>query len=538
MLWISEELKHWRIGIVTTLTIGALIADKIIRWYITQYKPSSISPEFWVLPLRILLLLVWGAIVWSILFSVYYQDKTGRKYRDDRRASSLGIIELLRFYSSADPYRMDFRKLPIKRWQEANGIILGKAGAHLLYRDTSINRGEGCNTLIVGLPGSGKTSGIIIPSCLRFGGSVLAIDIKGDILAVVKKYRKKIKVFAPFDPERSYHYDPLRPLRKMDDIGRELFISQMAEILITDDGSKDGKYFVETARDFFCGITLYLYEKNTEVSLPEISKAIVLGNATEWIDTIHDSDVVSAKRYVNNIRGSSVINYSGGYNEASKRLRLFSQKPFSDLLVDNGNCITPESLDDGYDCYLEIPQNAISLLSPLMSLIVKSFMDTFMRRPDLSEDESMRPILFMLDEYGSLSKMDISEILATGRSRKLSLCVAIQSVGQLIKRYGDYGMREITDTMRYITILSAQDPTSRKWCQELIGKRRVLKRTYSESEGAGRYGFRTSTGSGNRAEAEAEEYIFKEEDFANLGNDLIIYADGKYIKAEKCFWFK
>ena len=74
----------------------------------------------------------------------------------------------------------------------------------------------------------------------------------------------------------------------------------------------------------------------------------------------------------------------------------------------------------------------------------------------------------------------------------------------------------------YISILSAQDPKSREFFQKLIGTRKVLKISNSEN--------RKDV---SRSINESRESIFQPEDFGNLDEKLIIYANGRYIKAEK-----
>lgn len=74
--------------------------------------------------------------------------------------------------------------------------------------------------------------------------------------------------------------------------------------------------------------------------------------------------------------------------------------------------------------------------------------------------------------------------------------------------------------LHYFAIISAQNPVSREFFQKLIGEKKVLKSTSDSSS------------------QEAREYIFQSADFANLGDKAIIYALGKYILADKIYWYK
>ena len=157
-------------------------------------------------------------------------------------------------------------------------------------------------------------------------------------------------------------------------------------------------------------------------------------------------------------------------------------------------------------------------------------MSAFMRRPDKSSGENRRPILFLLDEFPQL-QFDFSTLsagLSTLRSKGVTLFLAQQSIAQLEKRYGETGCREIIDTCAYISVMSAQDPKSRRFFQELIGTKKILKINQTQNE----------TGTSSKSIQEAREYIFQPEDFGNLNDKVIIIANGRYIMADKTYCFK
>ena len=117
--------------------------------------------------------------------------------------------------------------------------------------------------------------------------------------------------------------------------------------------------------------------------------------------------------------------------------------------------------------------------------------------------------------------------------------MAVQSIGQIRKKYGEDQAREIIDTCAYVSVMSAQDPESRKYFSELFGSRRVLKVTSNDSVGTGSWWDASQQGSGSsRGAQEVREPIFQPEDFGNLGDRVAILANGKYIVADKCYWWK
>lgn len=456
-----------------------------------------------------------------------YNRKTGRNYLEDKKKYGLSYRELLDFFLSSDEYRLDTKTLPVEDWQNAEGIILGKVGSRLVKR---ASKGVG-NLAVFSLPGGGKTTSQIIPSALRFDGAVFAIDIKGDILAQTRDARSSIKIFAPDDPAESLHYNPLSGLASLSDVERKTEIEQIALILLPEGQDKggDGKYFTEGGRDYFCGVSLYLMEQNPHTTLPDIARAIVEGNAFTWATDIAKSSCTLAKSYTSAYIGSNEKNVAGAYGTAVKALRPFAFGALSELLDGSGECITPETLENGCDVYIEIPQDKIKLYAPVTTLIVQQFLTSFMRRSDSSTGEDLLPILFLLDEFPQLSfdYDTLSAALSTLRSKAVSLFLAMQSISQLTQRYGEAGFRSIIDTCAYISIMSAQDPQSREFFSKLCGTRKALK--------VGTSGGETSF---SRSTQEDREPIFQPADFGNLGDDVIIVANGKYVRAQKTYFYK
>lgn len=428
---------------------------------------------------------------------------------------------------------MQERELPVLSWKNAHGVILGKKGKRLVYRPTSEGHYDGANFALFALPGGGKTTSQIIPSAMQFGGSVLAIDIKGDIYNAVKDNRQ-IKVFAPDDPEHSCTFNPLYGIESMSVTERKVLIEQIAAILVPED--KHGKYFVEGGRDCFCGIALYMLEQDIGTTFPDIVQAILMREAVSWITEIYNSDCSVAQEYTNSYYGTNETNVSGAYGEMRKRVRTFCSDELMSLLVSDDDSISPATLDAGSDIYIELPQHKVDFYSPITTILVQRFMSSLMQRQDKSSGENLQSVLFLLDEFPQLQFdfKTLSAALSTLRSKSVSIFMAQQSISQLINRYGESAQREIIDTCQYISIMSVQDPQSRQFFQELLGERKVLKVTSGLSGTEQEKGKLTKT----RGAVEVREPVFQQGDFANLGDDVIVYANGKYIQAQKTYYFK
>ena len=478
---------------------------------------------------RILFIIV--VALWIMFYFIYlrntlYHDKTGRSYGPDHGKYGMTYGELVDYFHDADNKRIPKEELPAESWKDAEGIILGHIGKYLVKRASD---GVG-NLALFSLPGGGKTTSQIIPSAMRFKGSVLCIDIKGDVLNWVRKHiKRKIKIFAPDNAKISCHFDPLGGIKKMDITARKAFIENLGFALVPDESGDNSKFFVDGGRDFWNGISLYLLAQDINTSFMDIVNAILNDDPFSWITRVRDSEVYEAKIFLDAYYGANERNISGQYKKICDCVRPFTNGALAELLQAADDAITPKTLDSGYDIYIEIPQDKIQMYAPVTTIIVQNFMNFFMGRPDSSSGIKVRPILMLLDEFPQLH-FNIETLLSameTLRSKKVSLFLAQQSLASLSRRYGDDGCREIIDNCAYISVMSAQDPKSREFFQKLIGTRKVLKVGKSDTTN-------TNGGSSSKSVQQTREPVYEPEDFGNLNDRVVIVANGRYIEADKC----
>lgn len=487
-----------------------------------------LSDERMVWLLDVLLISAWSIAYVVYLRDVLYADIThGRDYGEDHAAYGLTWAAMAAYYHDADPHRIDPNKLPKGDWKCADGIILGHVGDRLVYRPSD---GVG-NLALFGRPGDGKTTAQIIPSAMRFGGSCLVIDIKGDVLHWTRDARK-IKIFAPDGSSDGYHFDPLAGVMDLDPAERRTYIENLWYSLIPDEPGDNAAFFVDGARAMGAGIMQLCLGLRPQSSFMDIIYAILQDNIFSWVERSVKSHVSEAKIYLDSYMGSNEKNAAGQYKKLTDAVRPLTSGSLPELLSPSDHAVTPADLDAGYDVYIEIPQDKIKIYAPITTMIVQSFMTFFMRRTDSSSGEKLRPLLFLLDEFPQLGfDFDtLSAALSTLRSKKVSVFMAMQSIAQLSGRYGDDHTREIIDNCAYISIMSAQDTRSREFFSELIGTRKVLRVSNTDSLAAQK--------SFTRSVSQEREPIYQPEDFGDLKDHIVIVDNGHYVEAEKCYCFK
>lgn len=559
---IKYTIEYYKIH---ELIVFALIMVGIATYFIftiESYMNAYINDKQRVI-IRLIIIGAFSRVylkhAYNTIRSQVYRQLTGRSYGYDHSKYKRSFNELIDYFKDADPYKIDTEKLDKVSWKNAEGVILGKTKDGKLFNIPSTK--DGRNYMVFGLPSSGKTASTIITSCLRFGakhpldknnketdGSVFCIDLKGDIYKATSAYRN-IKTFNLMDVEKSCHYNPFSGIEKLDTDARCNFIESIGFNIIPKVSSGDGKYFSDTALDFWNGISLYLLGHDINTSFPDVIKAILYGNPIDWIKRVVNDGCEESKRRLQSKYGENERNLQGSYSLLAQSCRkLASEKLF--FLLGNEpeyDYISVQSLEDGYDVYLQLDQSELCNYSALLSMIVQGFLTDFMTREKNPQagrlsDGSLRPQLMVLDEFAQLTNLEydcIKTAFMTLRSKNISILCALQSRSSIAEMFhSEDACKSLIDCVTTFAFLSIQEVETRKWASELIGTRKVLKTGNNQNNEAN-----GTQGTGSSAN-EAEEPIFHPADFGNLidkntGRDkIIIYSQGKYLQADKIYYFK
>ena len=178
--------------------------------------------------------------------------------------------------------------------------------------------------------------------------------------------------------------------------------------------------------------------------------------------------------------------------------------------------ISPEDLEYGNDVYINIPEHLLRQWKNLLTLMVNQFLTHFEQR----SETNARPILFLLDEFPRLGKISaMLDGLATLRSKKISICLIIQSLAQLDTIYGQNERKVISDTCAYKAILGATDADTQEYFSRLAGTYDKLVTSYGVNHEA-YTGFSKGTTTNTH---EVEKRIIPAHEFGML-TDIVLFT--------------
>jgi hypothetical protein len=340
------------------------------------------------------------------------------------------------------------------------------------------------HTLIYGSVGSGKTQ--ILLGILKqiFDKNIKAIiyDIKGDFTA---KFSKAILV-SPWD-QRSAIWDIAR------DIDTDSATRSFANSLYPTKPGDKNSFFSQAAAAILIALVKSLYndfggkwgwaELDQRISLPQnkLLHYMVKFNPSQ-ASVIEDEKSQSTSSVLGTFaNGALVINqlaqaWGGKGDEQRPRLSL------KKWLRDDYKGVRQIILQGGKDTSLQAAYIA-AMINSLVPEIIS---------PALPDDELGRSLFFIIDEFPTIGKIAIQNIIALARSKGGMAILGYQAISQVKEIYGDDFAKALPAMVGTQIVCQLGPGETRHSVAQLIGKRRVAVIQNNYSHGGGQHSVSSS----------------------------------------------
>jgi type IV secretory pathway TraG/TraD family ATPase VirD4 len=325
-------------------------------------------------------------------------------------------------------------------------------------------RYETTHFFTIGRPGCGKSQLFyrIIKKVMSRGDKAIIYDFKGDQVAKFYDPEKHI-LFNPFD-RRCAQWNIFN------EIESPLDIRSIATSLISITGNDP--YWSNAARDVFAGILTACYQAgrktNDEVyrccSMPaqELSSFLAKYPGTE----------TATRHLAQDKAGASILSIMSSSTQCFEYLRNikgdFSIRKWASDDTDK-RCVFLTN-------YTEISDT----IRPILSLFVELAGKRVLSMPD----NLQRRFFFFIDEFGTLNNLPtIPTMLTNGRSKGMSIWIAIQDIGQIEKIYGKDISQTILNSCATSFTFAVNDPFTADFISKKLGEREVRQVNVSYSDG-------------------------------------------------------
>ena len=436
---------------------------------------------------------------------------------------------------------------------DKTGVILGKLGSprsRAPFLRSSADTYS--NTLLVAPPGGGKGVGVVIPTLLTWPGSAIVLDVKGENLAATAGQRQHLGddvfVFAPYDPDgKTHRFNPLEPIRDLKDTDRQFSeLRRLATHLLTSKGRAD-EPFIEGARELFTAAA------SVAITTDEPTLGHTLRLLAPVMTDITDGDVdiaasmgqrfsVLATQATHTSAQTTFLQYSA-YDPKTIATYLSVVKStglgaWSDPAIDKATSANDFDLNSlrskPQTIYIVISPNDMEALAPAARLFFQTATAALQSRMP-SEGDAF-PVLFVLDEFKSLGKMDTMLNAATTlRGYGGRMLFVLQGVANIEEVYGRAGTDGLMNACQMHVFMSVNDPRTKEMLSRSLGNREITTNQESTSQTSGRLGFsKTST------EHRSSARLLNEDQINRLGKDaiLLLPQNARPIRAKKVTFFK
>lgn len=332
-----------------------------------------------------------------------------------------------------------------KHWWGGKGLFLGGLSIND-ERTRALNDnwlfwdGEG-HISTVAATGSGKSRYLVIPNLLRYEGSCVVHDPKGELYHSTSDYRRTIgKVYriSPFE-KKTHSFNPLRQIQTMDDA------RALAELLLPRKSTGDAQFYDDEAINFLSAFILYV--ATIRPGQDAMQKGVVPGTIDElrertavMSETLREELELLAKDYMPRpIRRAAQVAMTKSMDKGLPS--LIQSLNQSMAIWDDDGLIAATSYND-FDfrdlknetitVYLHVPLEKMQAYKQFMQIVLTTALDAMTRNPVRPQ----KPVLFVLDEFLTLGHFPpFLSALRTHRDAGVRLWYLMQDVSSLREIY-------------------------------------------------------------------------------------------------------
>jgi type IV secretion system protein VirD4 len=457
----------------------------------------------------------------------------------------MSIVEARRLFPETggivvgEGYRVDKDSVAARGFRADDGETWGDGGrVPLLCFDASFGSTHG---IVFAGSGGFKTTSVTVPTALKWGGGLVALDPSNEVAPMVIDHRRKAgRTVFVLDPK-----DASTGFNVLDWIGRfggtrEEDVVAVANWVVTDTGRSSS-----IRDDFFRASALQLitaliadvclsgHTAKTEQHLRQMRANLSEPEPKlrERLQAIYDnSESAFVKENVAPFIAMTPETFSGVYANAVKETHWLSYPNYA-ALVSGSSFLTDEIATGTTDIFVNLDLKTLEAHPGLARTIIGALLNGIYNR----NGEVTGRTLFLLDEVARLGYLRILETARdAGRKYGISLVLLFQSIGQMREAYGG---RDATskwfESASWVSFAAINDPETAEYISRRCGNTTVEVDQLSRSTQA-------SGASRTRSkQLAARPLILPEEVLRMRGDEQIVFTAGNApLRCGRAIWFR
>lgn len=422
------------------------------------------------------------------------------------------------FLSTRHPYRRG-EEHGSAQWGNAQAVNRKYSSKHVeenklftqhvrMGLDTHKHR-RNLNTVVIGGSGAGKTRFYAKPNLCQANTSFVILDPKGELLRdtghLLEKKGYEIRVLDLLNMEKSFCYNPFVYLRDDNDVQR--LVTNLFKSTTPKDSKSSDPFWDTAASMLLMAFILYLKyealpeEQNFSTVMELLRAAEVREEDEEYqspVDELFDRlemkqpDHIAVK-YYRDYRSGSAKTLKSIQITLAARLEKFNLRSLTALTATD-ELDLPSLGEKKVALFALIPDNDTSF-NFLVSILYTQIFQQLFHLADHKYGGSLPvPVHFLMDEFANVSLPDdFDKLLATMRSRNISVSIILQNIAQL-KALFEKQWESILGNCDELLYLGGNEASTHKLISEsYLGKSTLWLDSYGKSKGhSGSYSTNTS----------------------------------------------
>jgi type IV secretion system protein VirD4 len=337
--------------------------------------------------------------------------------------------------------------------------------------------------------GSGKGRSVIIPNLLEYEGSVIVLDVKGELYNVTAKQRKRMgnRVIL-LDPFRiiggKLKRDALNLFDLIDLSDDVLFECQSLAAQLCQRGNHSDKYWDDSARSLMAGLIAYVFHKNPrdEKNMRAVINILNGGDLDYDLAVILDTEKNLPRMITDAIK--SHLNTPASPTRAcidstvNSHLYTFSNEKILDSVDKSTFKLTDMVKGKPIDIYIAFPPDKLNSHNALFLQWVLLLIRAIVSRKKLPD----RNTLFILDEADALGSCDqLSDFMTLCRGYGAQMWLFWQNASQLVNRY-KHSYKTILSNSGIIQVFGIANITAAADLADMLHLRRDMLMNLKDDE--------------------------------------------------------
>jgi len=354
------------------------------------------------------------------------------------------------------------------------------------------------NVLVCGGSGSGKTRFYAKPNIMNSNTSFVVLDPKGELLrstgTLLEQNGYTIRVIDLINMEKSHCYNPFVYLKNDNDIQR--LVTNLFKNTTPKGAQTQDPFWDQAATMLLLALIFYLHYEapEEEQNFPMVMEMIRAGEVKEDDDEYMSVlDMLFERLEMKDPEHIALKYYRSYHSGSGKTLKSIQITLISRLEKFNLESLAGITQYDEMDLaelgekkmavFAIIPENDSSFNFIVGMLYTQLFQQLYYQADVVHDGRLPVHVHFVMDEFANVALPDeFDKLLATMRSREISVSIIIQNLAQL-KALFEKQWESILGNCDEFLYLGGNEQSTHEYVSKLLGKETIDTNTYGQSKG-------------------------------------------------------